>query len=67
MHKVTGVISFVVAMLVVLAVFPAQEAKAYIDPGTGSLVMQSASAGLLMALLSLRTLVSRIKLTFNRR
>jgi hypothetical protein len=67
MQKVTGVISFVVAILVVLAVFPAQEAKAYIDPGTGSLVMQYASAGLLMTMLSLKTLISKIKLTFGRR
>jgi len=67
MKKVTGVIPFVVAMLVVLAVFPAQEAKAYIDPGTGSLVMQSASAGILMAMLSLKTIISKIRLTFGRR
>jgi hypothetical protein len=57
-------IAFIIAFLVTLAIFPC-DAKAYIDPGTGSLMLQYVSSGVLIALLSFKATVTQIGRVFN--
>jgi len=60
MNKLVNAISVPVIVLLVVSVFPTQDAKAYIDPGSGSLMLQYLSSGILLALVSLKTFFKSI-------
>ncbi len=64
MNTISINVAFIVAFLTVLSIFPC-DAKAYIDPGTGSLMLQYVSSGILLGLLSLKATVSHIRRVFQ--
>jgi hypothetical protein len=63
---VKGIYSFLSVLVVVLAAFGSDDAFAYIDPGTGSLVLQMVIAGIFSGLFAIKMFWARIKEQFNK-
>lgn len=65
MEKSSKLLSFTAIVLLVGGMFPVQ-AYAYLDPGTGSFVLQMLVAGLLGAMLYVKLAWANLKLFFSR-
>lgn len=64
MRKVRSYLGLVASMIVLVLVFP-RSAQAYVDPGTGSYVLQIVIAGIAAATFSLKLFWGRIRAYFS--